>query len=363
MNRYYHLPSFGANLWSVLLVIILYSCEKEVETLVEPTAKEETWQDHPRFTSLNRIKTNMAKSDENLYVLGPYFHSRISPDNQVQHARITNDFVERLPINSQVFVDFWGPTSSHLSIRPNESPINGPMAAHIDLIKYDSTFTDFKNSYWVRTEIAALSEDNQVLIAYNSTEGRKLALIKPVFPSVGFPGIASVHILTVKDYNQSTGAGAPFCINKHFYIQLGNHFESSLYRIDSLGQCSKVTDVTNGILELFEYNGTLYATEDLEWLYISNDDGLTWTKYSNFPRDLILAQYYQVGDSLVGHTSSANLFTLNFNGPEWKVRFLKNEGIEGQLITSVLDYRDTVYISTLGGLFSKSLESFFETID
>jgi hypothetical protein len=101
----------------------------------------------------------------------------------------------------------------------------------------------------------------------------------------------------------------------------------------------------------------------LEWLYISNDDGLTWTKHSNFPREFILAQYYQVGDSLVGHTGSANLFTLKFNDANWQARFLENEGIEGQMITCILDYKDSVYISTLGGLFSKSLESFFETKD
>jgi hypothetical protein len=363
MIKIYRLPPIGSTLYIVLLVIVLFSCEKEVGTSVTPSAEDETWHDHLRFTSLTRIKTNLAKSDDGLYVLGPYFHSVLSPNNLVSHSRIRNNLIERLPINSQVYIDFQSPTNSYLLIRPNESPIDGASMAYIDLLEYDSTFTEFKTNYLVNTEIAALSEDNQVLIAYNSTEGRKLALIKPVFPLVGYPSIASVHIIVINDNNQSINSGPPYSINNHFYIELANLTESALYRIDSLGQCSKATDVSNGILELFEYNGTLYATEDFEWLYISNDDGLTWTKQSNFPRDFILAKYHQVGDSLVGNTGSANLFTLKFDGANWKARFLENKGIEGQVITSVLDYGDSVYISTLGGLFSKSLESFFVTKD
>jgi hypothetical protein len=287
MIKIYRLPTIGFTLCTALLVITLFSCEKEVETPVAPIAEVESWHDHPGFTSLNRIKTNLAKSNEGLYVLGPYFHSLLTPDNFVSHSRITNDLIERLPINSQVFIDFQSPTNPGLFIRPNERPNDGTRVAYIDLIKYDSTFTAFITNYPVSIEIAALSQDNQVLIAYNSTEGRKLALIKLVFPSTGYPVIASVNIIAIYDINQSIYLGPPYCINNHFYIELANLTESALYRIDSLGQYSKATDVTNGILALFEYNGTLYATEDLEWLYISNDDGLTWTKHSNFPREFI----------------------------------------------------------------------------
>ncbi len=361
MNKFYRLHKIGFVQCAVLLIIVLISCEKEADCSVSPITAVETWREHPRFTSLNRLKTNLAKSEEGLYILGPYFHSVLSPNNRVTHSRIKNDLIERLPINSQVYLDFPSPTGSILSIRPNKNPIDGALAAHIDLLNHDSTFTDFKINYLVRTEIAALSEENQILIAYNSTEGRKLALIKPIFPSVGYPSIASVHIIAIKDFNQAIYSGPPYYVNSHFYIELANHTESGLYRIDSLGQYYKATDVTNGILELFEHKGTLYATEDLEWLHISNDNGVTWTKRSNFPRDFITAQYYQVGDSLIGQTGSANLFTLKFDGVDWKARFLKNEGIKGQMITSILDYKDSVYVSTLGGLFSKSIDSFFIT--
>jgi hypothetical protein len=145
-------------------------------------------------------------------------------------------------------------------------------------------------------------------------------------------------------------------IDDYFLVNL---VDAGIYKIKQDGTFRQVH---SGALAdaFYKWNNTVYAPVEYNRILTSTDNGDSWQLSTGTPDHFTLTNYYTVGDSLVG-VHFGNLFTLNWNGPRFTSRFLKNDGLERARITGIETLRDTVYVATTSGLFARPIKQFFET--
>jgi hypothetical protein len=145
-------------------------------------------------------------------------------------------------------------------------------------------------------------------------------------------------------------------VNDYFLLDLSGN---GLYKIREDGSFNRVHKPA--VVDAFyAWKGKVYAHAEWDKLLISENDGDTWNEYSGTNTAMTLSTYHVVNDSLVGAYRD-NLFTLRWDGPNYAMRFLKNDGIEGSAINGVQVLRDSVYVATTAGLYTKSVKEFFDS--
>ena len=112
----------------------------------------------------------------------------------------------------------------------------------------------------------------------------------------------------------------------------------------------------------YKWQGILYAVEEYNSILLSKDDGETWQRATGTPDAFNFTSYHTVSDSLVvvTHGSDNQIFTLKWQGSNYTIRALKNDGFGQGDITGLEQLGDTVYVGTTGGLFKRPLSQFFE---
>jgi hypothetical protein len=134
---------------------------------------------------------------------------------------------------------------------------------------------------------------------------------------------------------------------------------AGIYKINQNGTFRQVYSPVT-VDAFYKWNNTVYAPVEYNKILTSTDNGDSWQMATGTPDHFTLANYYTVGDSLVG-VHQSNLFSLRWNGPRFSSRFLKNDGLERARITGIETLRDTVYVATTSGLFTRSVKQFFES--
>jgi len=139
-------------------------------------------------------------------------------------------------------------------------------------------------------------------------------------------------------------------IGDHFFITTDN----KVYRMETDGQYQEVLD--ERLYKIFEIGNQLVG---LGWsdVFVSSDQGLSWAARSpsNLPVDL---NFTNIGDRVVAYRY-AQLWEVVLENDALTFNELDNDGLDGRSITSVNDFGDQVYVTTLSGVFNKSFAEFF----
>lgn len=132
--------------------------------------------------------------------------------------------------------------------------------------------------------------------------------------------------------------------------------EANLYAIDSDGTVTIAQGINTPISHFFTANDTLFAVKHFPVeLYFSVDKGYTWNLFaSGLPNYKI--RLFQINNQLCFYIFS-QIATINLQ--DGSIQELDNTGLEGFEITSVNEYGGNVWITTLSGMFKKSIEDFF----
>ncbi|HLG39259.1 MAG TPA: hypothetical protein VI461_06300, partial [Chitinophagaceae bacterium] len=144
-------------------------------------------------------------------------------------------------------------------------------------------------------------------------------------------------------------------VNDYFLLDLSGN---GIYKIKEDGTFNKVFNPAT-VDAFYEWQGKIYAHAEWNRLLISSDNGDNWEEYQGINNVMTTSNYYTIQDSLVG-VYRDNIFILKWAGTSYIQRFLKNDGVEGTRINGVEILRDSVYIATTSGLFTKSITEFFE---
>jgi hypothetical protein len=338
----------------IFLLICFAGCEREKIIVKQPS-----WIPHPKFELDSKVKFNSFSANDELYLYGPYYFSVLDKKGQVKNYLTVLDYPygKKLAISKNLYVEM-SLISHYMRIAKVKYPVNSDFSPLIDLKLYDEYFINFNFDWYAYNQSLAINDRNQVLISvYTNTPDNKVYLYlldvditSTVLKITNFRKIAILGIANLL-------GGYPNyikAIDDFFFISTSGGTQ----KVYSDGTVKKVLD--SRILEVFKQDGKLYAFFEPDQLYISKDNGETWVKFIGINSQVVNVLYCNVGDSLTFYKGS-QLFTAKYKDSNYSVRELKNDGLEGNQITSISQFNDSVYVTSYSGVFYKSRSRFFES--
>ncbi|RZK21839.1 MAG: hypothetical protein EOO56_10620 [Hymenobacter sp.] len=254
-----------------------------------------------------------------------------------------------------------------VSIVPNTQPVTGHAGGRIRLKNIDPRALYVEPNSAPFNAFAALSKNNYLLFPYES--GR-----------YDFNRLVLAHIATTSNFNfpvyeaQSKIIELPIgpsfgnykpqlltAVDDYFLVDCGSE---GVYEITEAGSIQKVLPDNAGAFAFFKWQGALWATLSYSKLAVSTDNGDNWQITAGGP-NLRSHTIHPVGDSLVAIShlyGGGLLYTLNLSAAKqtWRLRPLKDDGLNQTAINSLEAWGDTVYLATSSGLFKRALNKFFE---
>ena len=206
-----------------------------------------------------------------------------------------------------------------------------------------------------------LNDNNQVLVVYhdieNTVSGFKAALLNVKYdPSQTFNklSIEKTQIIPLNYFDQNDFT--------HIFIHDQNFFVSNYdgtYKINSDGTHKLVSN--EFISDAFELNGDLYGF-NLSKYFKSFDGGDTWHNIGECDPFYGKFNYKYINGRVIGYRYS-QLAEVVIKDDQIVFEELKADGMEHHDITSISEINNRVFVTTLSGVYSKSLEDFFDRKD
>ncbi len=340
----------------VLLIALLGGC-RATECTQEEVLPEENWQRHAGFDTYFASINNLYATDDNLFAYGLGFIGSISREGDVTKYLRRNDNppLNRMPITEKYF------TYLYRDSQRNEVSLVWVLTQHQQTkvsYRFSADFANVAFWHWGLNTISFNNADQCLVPVITRSAEPELYLFSL---SSDYPH----HILladTIRiPLHQNSSGPAPISIyftqayNDYFIV---GHSEGVL-KVYPDGNYRKV--ISQDLYNMFRYQNRLYGQGEMDRIYISEDEGETWTLQQGLPRDFILGHFYTIGDSLVLSRHSQLFSVQNDGGPQWHVRELNSEGLEGLAVTGVVPFGDQVYVSSYSGLYHKSLARFFDS--
>ena len=361
-------------LLTITALLLTTACRKEIETIVvQQVDKVYSWTEVKQAVGTSRYILNMNKNADQLYLQTPFYLGVLSPLNKNSYykqfgAGFPTDINQRMAI-SGVFTAY-PLRDTVVNVLQTKNPVSGSGSSiFIRLHQLDPKATRVMTAD-VRFlgDFAAINRNNYLLFAYSTATAPE--------PNVHFI-LTQLSIQTgqIQAQPRLITAPAPSIFRSgrlRWIVAFDDYFladmsDAGVYKITQDGKVRLVTGDTPGSTvrdACYKWQGVLYIIEEYNSMLVSRDNGETWQRHTNTPDAFTFSEYQAVGDSLIGisHAGTTNqLFTLRWNNFSYKIRALKNDGLERVEISSLAGLGDTVYVGTTGGLFKRPLSKFFET--
>lgn len=361
----------------LLLVYLLVAC-KEKERIVEvPEPKADpalSWQVHPDFLFDRKVQLS-SYADSSIIMLSGIRTTAIAPSPARRSSTDTtfvhfggqaenNGRTDYRPLLNPTFFGFL--YNETINILSTANPVLSYSNARIDMRQVDADFASFYVMPIEFGETLVANQRNQCIVpyyiydrSYNTPvlNGNQTPLLLfSVTTRDASPGILQIA-QTQKIILPRFGLLCSMTsIGDNFIVSVS----SGTYRITPDGAYLKT--YPHKLLRQFTINKTAYGftygnTNDLR-LIASADQGNTWTTIAtNLPDDYWRLSYRTVQNQLIA-TYNSQLFRLTITPTTLTSVELDNTGLEGNRITSVAQFRNTVYVSTLSGVFTKPVRTF-----
>ena len=355
------MKSFQAILASLIVLVFgTAGCKKEIETQIKEVERQASWTEVPSLYGLSRVIMSTGTDGEAIYLQQPNAFTRLLSQKPLKGLVMTSgplpsDVNVRLPFGRDFFA--YPYTDTSLIICRNREPLNSEF--YFNLRRFDPAARRFDTHFFNLSKCMAINQNNYLLVPYENKRPDNaftfvLAAVQPgalgsgpikayvgpvVIPRPSFSGAYLRYLVAIDDY---------------FLASFG---DGGIYKIKQDGTFRQVYGAST-VDAIYKWNNTLYGPIEYGEIVTSTDNGETWVKSSGTPQQFTLASYYAVKDSLVCvHINS--LYSLRWSGARYSLRPLKNDGLERATITGVEYLRDTVYVATTSGLFTRPVKAFF----
>ena len=356
----------------LLLVGLISACKPEKidgQLIPDPGL---TWQPHPDFIFDRKVQLT-SYADSNIIILSGIGTTAIAPDPDSRSKTDTtfehfggqaknNGRTDYRPLLHPNFFGFlFNDLVYIVSTRePVTSTPNGT-ADRVILSQLDPDFASFYTLPVWGGETMAANKQDQFIVPYtvydrssatpvvSQTEIR-LMLVSLNVKKEPFGGVKVAR--TQKITLPGSGIiGSIQSIGPNFIVSTG----SGTYRIKPDGSVAKT--YSGGFRRQFTFSKTTYGLSGSTF-WASTDQGESWSTFaSNVPPDYSRASCKQVGNQLIAYLNS-QLFQLNITPTMLTAIELDNTGLEDNQITSIAQFRNTAYISTMSGVFTKPVRTF-----
>ena len=358
-------------LTSLLLLLLIFGCKKEVFIEVE-VDKEYSWQQHTGFLHSKKVQTNAFSTDRALYLLGINTFSDIQIDPLNEEEIVMKNSIlyfnypieARIPITDNIIAGIG--ESSFVVFYPTKNPFPSK-GLEFSLKTLDPLFASFNTPYYTSGECFGLSEtsQNQCLIPYyiydTTYVENNILQSEPNFYLINlsvedyFGGtfIDTISCVRIEKENDWGKVFFIHTIEDNFYVTCRN--KTMRIGVDGI----PVTSFGGFFYRIFKHNDQLYALS-LDELYTSTDNGLTWSVIQEIDRNLVNINYRVIDHNLIGYFKGQIFhFELSDEGFT-EIKEVLNDGIENNQITSISKFSNKIYVTTLSGVFTKSIEDFLD---
>lgn len=340
------------------LFSFILGCKKEVitETVTIEVPVETAWKENKNFRQYTKTKTNSLATAEFLLLDGPNDFSRLHSDGTLE-ARWKSHHPEfyELPIHKNFYVEIKDNLSTILL-----SNALGELTNYDEFIHFPSIEPNFEEidlGRWTRTNIA-INDNGQCLVPIKSTtvvDSTILYLLSTEVRSFT-SGIDIVKIIdTIRTVIPVNGLTNVVGFEDYFLLATSGQ---GVYKIYADGTYRKIL-IDFPILRFIKHQGEIHAVKQSNDFFVSSDEGENWNGGTGFPTPLYTHQSF--GDSLIAFRGD-NMYTLTLGEGFYRLRPLNNEGLESTRITSLASFNDTVYVTTLSGVYQRSLDDFYEDL-
>ena len=365
----------------ILTGALLISCQKE-KIEIQQVEKEYNWKTHPNFLYENAVQLNSFSTDEYLFFDGVYKFSAFGTNafganflDTITGVTMQNYFhvdqdqptQYKFPISKDFFIDYiradnYNSKEDHLCFASPMNPSSNFTYINLNIKDIDSSFVRFDFDYFSHNECIAINDNNQALIPYigysSGIYRLKLALvnIKVHTNTLTYVDTIKTKIITVNDEYQ---------IHALYVQHLGNDFflttDTKTYRISPEGEIAETYNYH--FYDIIEKKDTAYAVgfdfdlRQYEWSYSLNK-GVSWNKVVKITDKFEWLNYTTVNNQIIGFWKS-QIWQIKPASNGFEPFELDNDGLKGKQITSITAYKGKVFVSSLSGVFYKSVEDFF----
>ncbi len=352
---------------SMITALALMGCAKdegvtEKDDDMEP--KQAAWAPYDFFTDDFPVQLNSAATDETLYFIGAnglMYMNPLSEWYSDPYSASTSRYVQQVGNTGRIkfplspdFVSAFDDKNDRLILTSTKRALLSGGQVIIDMKKLDSDFWNLGFVTVSKGESMAINSAGQTLVTYTTRgdEGLtlRLALID-VQVDAGMIDTLRTQVIRL-DADASFRLESIQSIGTDFYVSTTN----SLYRIDQNGTASRVLQET--VSAMISVGSLLYA-QGPEMMYISRDNGLSWEEAFAVPRELRNILYTTFRDKIIGY-KIGKLWEVTLTETGVSVRELDAKHLEGRSITSLIEFKDYLFLTTMEGVFFKKPSELFQ---
>jgi hypothetical protein len=378
--------------FSVLLIVLfgfmsfMASCaedDKKVEEIVE-----KKWEEDTRFFRNSKILLNSGISDDKLIVVGINTYSvfennyEYEPHNYVSSTYYSFDYKPVIHTRKQIIAhaltskmknsdfmfdfplmnenDSW-PNFLDFDLNKLDEYSENAYITHINDYRYEFGAFNNQDQFLVIVNDNYISDSNEKIYTnsfalmdlnidenttvYLSNDPKDYLIMNPEIKNIEFPSV-------------DEGVRIPnliYSFNEYFFVKFNS---DNLWRISPNGELIEISDNFDSKSIMFDFDNILYYSS-YKSIYKSLDNGLTWELVGDIFPSIERGTFFKVNGSLYWYIYS-QIFSVEIGTNGFTITELDNSGLEGYEITSITEFQDRVYVTTLSGLFYKSIEDFLE---
>lgn len=359
----------------LLLLCIVIACKKEKIVEVEkPIYISEThhwnpiseFENNPSFKNVGNA--NYIGNGQIVFNCEGKYSIYDSISNTYQFgSEVLSSEIQKTPLIQSKFFLFCSNYNSYISVVPTKSLINGWLGGsqlYFSMKTIDPSFYDFnfyQINWWQHPEIISTTK-NKILISYRDSLNRPSILITQlkINPWVAAPSYDKIDSLYTKKLHfpfQNYASSTKGTIGENLFYWVNT---KGTYRINYSNDTTFLGNYN--LLDFFETNGKHYAITDEIGIKLkeSSDSGATWQdKVTNLPSQFGVLNYFNM-DGRVFATYNSQIFEIVLGTTSLTSKEINNEGLTGNVITSVNKCNNKIIITTKTGVYYCNYSEFYQ---
>jgi hypothetical protein len=345
----------------IFLTLFIFGCkENSTVKYIEPDSLH-IWSPVSKISGVFKLVTTAKNFDDFIFFKGVYSTTTISKNNLILNSFTLNTIVNFIKegIGNKYMAEISNGTVVISDIRKRD---DGDYYYIVDFKNIDSNYISLNLNTSFDYEANAININDQLIVPILSKDPTQKPILylldiiednsKPFGQHINIKNLKRLQIdesTYYTNYYQLTVKGENF-----FYLN-----DYGTYKIDKNGNHKKVLK-GESVRSIFQFQNKLFEASIPNGLFTSSDDGENWTEFDGYADFLVNSRYYTVSDSLIA-VYHDQLFTVQITNDSYNARELVDKGLEGNIITSVNEFNDNIYISTLAGVFVKPKSTFFDS--
>lgn len=282
-------------------------------------------------------------------------------------TEVLSSEIQKTPLIQSKFFLSCSNYNSYIFIVPTKRLSNGWAAGsqfYFPMKTIDPTFINFnfyEINWWQHSEIISTTK-NKILISYKDSLNRPSILLTQLIINDWsiYPGYDKVDSLYTKKIsfpypNYASGTRGVIGENLFFWMQL-----RGTYRINYNNDTIFLGNYN--LIDLFETNGKFYSITDEAGIKLkeSSDSGATWQdKVINLPSIFGSLNYFNM-DGRVFATYNSQIFEIVLGSANLTTKEINNDGLTGNVITSVNKCNNKIIVSTKSGVYYCNYSEFYQ---